>query len=120
MIRKPSSTFARMSSIAASSHRASRLRRSCPPGTRIARVSLSPSRQIASSAYLRADSEQAQKKESLMDKDKMNTGSTEYAKTGSDAQTAHSDQAFDPDTTRPETEKSKEGQEVDQKTGGVS
>ncbi|KAF2760218.1 hypothetical protein EJ05DRAFT_508779 [Pseudovirgaria hyperparasitica] len=46
----------------------------------------------------------ASKKDDLMDKDSMQTDSSEYSKTGSDSGAADESAAFDPSTTRPETE----------------
>ena len=39
------------------------------------------------------------------DKDSMNVEPNEYSKTGSDSQAAHKQDAFDPNTTRPEEQK---------------
>jgi len=50
-----------------------------------------------------------------MDKDSMNTESTEYSKSGSDAQSAHSPSAFDPNNTSPEGQ-----MEADQIVSAVS
>lgn len=40
-----------------------------------------------------------------MDREKMNTESNEYSKSGSDAKSAQEDAAFDPSTTSPESQK---------------
>lgn len=68
------------------------LRRTCPPRTRIASV-----RQIHRSRVLSA-------KKGAEDRESVNAEPAEYAKSGSDAQAAHSDTAFDPNETRPEAE----------------
>ena len=70
------------------------LRRTCPPGTRIA--SVRQYHQTKAFDYPRKGSE---------GRDEIKTEATEYSKSGSDDEVAHSDAAFNPDTTKPETEK---------------
>lgn len=73
------------------------LRRTCPRGTRIASIR-------NQHRHLHNSSAVSTKKESLQDKDSINTDSNEYSKSGGDKAAAHSDTAFDPNETRPEQE----------------
>jgi hypothetical protein len=92
------------------------LRRTCPPGTRIATVrartksnssassgrssfTISPTQSFHSSALLQRPYKDDQ------DKDSLKPGSSEYSKSGSgDDQAAATDAAFDPNQTKPETQ----------------
>lgn len=49
-----------------------------------------------------------------MDREAVNPTSSEYSKTGGDGTVAHEKEAFDPSTTRPETEEAqgREGKDV--------
>lgn len=47
---------------------------------------------------------QEDKKDDLMDKDSMNTTSTEYSKSGGDQQASQDGTAFDPSKTSPESQ----------------
>jgi hypothetical protein len=71
-----------------------RPRQTCPPGTRIASV-----RQLHQTTAFGSPRKDAQ------GKDEIDAAPTEYSKSGTDSDVAHSDTAFDPDTTKPETEK---------------
>lgn len=61
---------------------------------------------------------QDDKKDSMLDREKMNTESNEYSKSGSDAAAATEDQAaFDPDKTSPESQKNSEGKPLEVSPG---
>ncbi|KKY14040.1 hypothetical protein UCRPC4_g06867 [Phaeomoniella chlamydospora] len=68
--------------------------------------SVAPKTTIASRQFRTVLPRQDDKKSTLMDREKMNTESNEYSKTGSDAKAAQEGEAaFDPSTTSPEAEK---------------
>ncbi|KAF2670433.1 hypothetical protein BT63DRAFT_424377 [Microthyrium microscopicum] len=75
------------------------LRRSCPPGTRIASVKRQ-FHETATTKYARKDSQ---------DKDSIKPESSEYAQGSSDDVAAKKDVAFDPNTTDPHQEKKDAG-----------
>lgn len=70
------------------------MRRTCPPGTRIASVRRS---RLSTSAPRYAYKDD-------MDKDSLKPKSTEYSKSGSDGEAADTDEAFDPQKTSPESQ----------------
>ncbi|KAI9702837.1 MAG: hypothetical protein M1836_008051 [Candelina mexicana] len=77
-----------------------RLRKTCPPGTRIA--SVRSLHRTTAASWPRKDSQH---------KDSINTEATEYSKSGTDDQAAREqDAAFDPQKTSPETEKDTAGE----------
>jgi hypothetical protein len=76
------------------------MRRTCPPGTRIASVRRSRFHSSPAARYAYKDD---QSKDSLQPK------STEYSKSGSDAEAAETDEAFDPSKTSPESQKGDSG-----------
>jgi hypothetical protein len=77
------------------------LRRTCPPGTRIA--SVRKFHRTTAFSYATKGAE---------NKDEIKAEATEYSKSGSDDQVAHSDTAFDPNTTKPGTEKNRADSKV--------
>jgi len=84
------------------------LRRTCPPHTRIARRSNNSGNSSPSNSF-HTNSRYLWPSKDAQDKDSLNPRSTEYSKTGSD-DSAASDTAFDPSSTRPETEQAQEGE----------
>jgi len=80
------------------------LRRTCPPGTRIARRPKSTGTSLQSQNYHTASRWSIPQKDS-QGKDDLKPRSTEYSKSSSDdAAAATSETAFDPNQTKPETE----------------
>merc|ERR1712072_821448 len=75
------------------------MRRTCPPGTRISSVRRSRFHSTPAVRYAYKDDQ---------DKDSLNPRSTEYSKSGSDNEAAQTDEAFDPSTTSPEGQQSKQ------------
>jgi hypothetical protein len=94
------------------------LRRTCPPGTRIASVrqrtkSVNSATAIAVSNFHTSLRVQAYKDD--QDKDSLKPGSSEYSKSGTgDDEAAHSDAAFDPNQTGPKEQE----KNVEQENGG--
>jgi len=91
------------------------LRRTCPPHTRIVRRSNNSGNSSPSSSF-HTNSRYLWPSKDAQDKDSLKPRSTEYSKSGSDDSAAN-DTAFDPNTTRPETE---EAQESDNPAEGNS
>jgi hypothetical protein len=115
------------------------LRRSCPPHTRITRKSgnasssptakspytstttnspnssyfVSPSYAVTSSSQARSFHSNVRylyATKDAQDKDSLKPRATEYSKSGSDDAAAHDDAAFDPNQTKPETERKNMGE----------
>jgi len=90
------------------------LRRTCPPGTRIVRRGISGNNSASTSttntspsSSFHTSARYAYPQKDTQDKDSLKPRSTEYSKSGSD-DAAASGTAFDPNQTKPETEKKNE------------
>ena len=81
----------------------STMRRTCPPGTRIASVRRSRFHASPAARYAYKDDQS---------KDSLNPRSTEYSKSGSDNEAAQTEEAFDPSNTSPEGQASAQEMKV--------